>query len=109
MNTIHDLDETLIDFTAVRRRMLRVFLRDQTLDSDEREVLDAFDTEHDDLAAYRRRQIAAQAFERNGDTRRTRDAFRDAGHGLIDITAERNQRKANTKIVQLFPDQHNAG
>lgn len=109
MNTLHDLDETLIDFTAVRRRMLRVFLRDRTLDADEREVMEAFDTEHDDLAAYRRRQIAAQAFERNGDTRRTRDAFRAAGHGLIDLTAERAARTAHTKIVPLFPDTRDAG
>jgi hypothetical protein len=95
MNTPHVLDETIMDFGAIRRRMLRLFLRDNQIDSDERAVLEAFDAEHDELAAYRYRQIAAHSYERNGDTRRTREAFRTAGLQVIDLDAERMARRSN--------------
>jgi len=106
MNTPHALDESLIDFAVFRRKMLRHFLKDRTLDPDERALLDEFDGEHEDLAAYRARQVAAQSYERNGDTRRTREAFRHAGRELVDLDAERRRRGAN---VIAFPSRQDAG
>lgn len=109
MNTIHALDETLLDFTTIRKRMLAIFLKDRRIDPDERDLLDAFDKERDDLAAYRKRQIAAQSYERNGETRRTRDAFHEAGLEIVRLDDRRDQKHAHTKIVQLYPDTQNAG
>lgn len=102
MNTIHALDESILDLAALRKKLLRVFLHDHKLDADEREILDAFDQERDDLADYRYRQLAAQTFERNGPTRRTRDAFHEAGFEIVRLDDARERKQARTKIVQ-FP------
>ncbi len=110
MNTPHPLDLATDHLGGtVRRLLLRAFLADNVIDPTERAALEAHDEETGNVIAYRRREVAADSFKRNGDSRVTRDAFRDAGHGLIDLTAERNARTAHTKIVQLFPDTRDAG
>ena len=107
MNTPHPLDIATDNLSGtVRKLILRAFLADNVIDPVERAALETYDAETNTVIAYHRREVAADSFKRNGDSRVTRDAFRDAGHGLIDLDAERNTRRSN---VIAFPTRQDAG
>jgi hypothetical protein len=96
MNTPHPLDIATDTLSGkVRRLMIRAFLADNVIDPQERAALDAHDDASGQVIAYRLREVAADSFKRNGDTRLTRDRFTDAGVGLIDLAAERRARHSN--------------
>lgn len=102
--TIHPLEALNLAKRATRRRVVALFLKDGTIDSDERAILDQMAAEDEALVEYRARQVAAQSFERNGDTRLTRDRFQAAGHKLVDLATERTRRG---KVI-AFPHEQQA-
>jgi hypothetical protein len=104
-NTPHPLDIATDNLNGtVRKLMLRAFLADNVIDPIERAALEAHDAETGNVIAYRRREVAADRYKRNGDSRVTRDVFRDAGHGLIDLDAERSTRKGNIIAFRNRPE-----
>lgn len=106
MNTIHVLERLNLERRATRRRLIDAFLEDQKISPKERAVLDEIAMQDEELADYRARQVAAQSFERNGDTRLTRDRFRDAGHQLIDLEAARHERRTNVIAFPAIQKEH---
>lgn len=106
MNTPHPLERLNLARIGTRRRLIEAFLEDQVISPKERAVLDEIAMQDEELADYRARQVAAESFERNGNTRLTRDRFRDAGFQMVDLAAERRDRRSN---VIAFPHRQNAG
>lgn len=105
MQTPHSLDIAVDDLSIAIQQTLAAFLDDQTLSATERQAHAALKSVQRTLLSYRQRQVANQSFERNGDTRRTRDAFREAGYDLIDLNAERTRR---SKVI-AFRRRNHAG
>lgn len=99
-NTLHPLEAWILRRKSVRRRIVDAFLEDGRLSPREQAVLDLIADEDEPVIAYRAREVAADSFKRNGDSRVTRERFHDAGHGLIDLDAERARRRPN---VIAFP------
>ncbi len=95
MNHSHPLDLEVDQMADTRKALHRIFARDGVICAEEDAVLMRFDDHYTDLSGYRRRQVAAECFERNGVTRHTRRQFEDAGAELIDLAAERRQRRPN--------------
>ena len=100
MNHSHPLDEGIDALAATRKALIRIFARDGVVCADERAVLTAYDAHCDGIGSYRLRQVAAETYERNGITRHVRRQFEDAGAGLVDLAAERRERRSN---VIAFP------
>lgn len=103
-NTMHPLDSEVDDMASTRADMIRLFASDGHICPAERGILDRFDGHYHGIARYRRREVAADSFKRNGNTRLTRERFSDAGFGLTDLDAERNRRK-----IVTFPTRKHAG
>jgi alpha-beta hydrolase superfamily lysophospholipase len=80
------------------------YMEDGRLSVKERIALDMLAAEDETIIEYRAREVAADSFKRNGATRLTRDRFRDAGHQLIDLAAERAERRSN--VVPIRQDIH---
>lgn len=93
MQVPHPLDTEIDEMDQTRRDMVRLFASDGTICDQERAILDRFTNHHDDIAGYRRREAAADAFKRNGATDMTGRRFADAGYGLIDLEAHRGRSK----------------
>lgn len=108
MQTPHPLDIAVDDLSEAVHQTLSAFLDDRTLSATERQAHSALKAVQRTLLVYRQRQVAAASFERNGATDLTERRFRAAGHGLIDLTAERTARTAHTKVVSLFPEHETA-
>lgn len=98
--TLHPIEAWILKRRVVRKVALTAFLEDGVLSDKERLALDLIATEDEAIVEYRAREVAAESFKRNGNTRLTRDRFRDAGHQLIDLDAERTARRSN---VIAFP------
>lgn len=111
-NTPHPLDLAVDDLAGtVRRLLVRAFLQPDAdgevrIDPIERMALDAHDEVTGTVLAYRRREVAADSYKRNGATRITRDRFREAGAELVDLAAERRERRSN---VVRFPTRQDVG
>jgi hypothetical protein len=88
MQTIHPVDDLILDMYDARRLAMRAALDDGTITAPERAVLDTLDTLHRQLSDYRARQVAAASFERNGDSRLTVRRFHDAGFRLVEEVTE---------------------
>lgn len=91
MQVPHPLDTEIDEMDQTRRDMVRLFASDGTICEQERAILDRFTNHHDDIASYRRREAAADAFKRNGATDMTGRRFADAGYGLVDLEARRGR------------------
>lgn len=98
--TLHPIEAWILKRRVVRKLTLAAFLEDGVLSEKERIALDLIAAEDETIVEFRARQVAAESFVRNGDTRITRDRFRDAGHQLINLDAARAARHAN---VVAFP------
>lgn len=105
-NTLHPLDIEVDEMADTRSQMVRLFSSDGHICPAERDILDRFEDHYRDVAGYRLREVAADAFKRNGPTRLTTERFKDAGFGLVDLDAQRKRRSAN--VVQ-FPARNSAG
>ena len=105
-NTLHPVEAWILKRRMVRRAALDAFLEDGTLSTKERIALDMIAAEDEAIIEYRARQVAAQSFERNGDTRLTRDRFRDAGQQLIDLDAARHERRTNVIAFPAIQKEH---
>ncbi len=104
--TIHPLDTEVLDMYDTKGAMIRVFSRDGVICSDERLVLDRFESHRRNIGAYRLREIAADALKRNGVTKLVRRYFADAGLNLVDLEAERQKRGAASNVIP-FPGHQN--
>ena len=105
-NTPHPLDIVTDDLTGtVRRLIVRAFMRpdpdgEVRIDDLERTVIAALDGASGTLLQYRKRQVANDSWERNGDTRITRDRFREAGYDLVELARERRKRTNNVVPIR---------
>ena len=88
-NTLHPLEQSLFDLAGVRRRLLRYFLQDNMLDSEEQAILHGFDQERNDISAYRKRQAANDKDGEALDTARPllEDAREDVDEALAVLEA----------------------
>jgi hypothetical protein len=105
-NTLHPIENWILERRVIRKVLMSTFLEDGQLSPKERYALDLIAAKDEEIVEYRARQVAAQSFERNGDTRLTRDRFQAAGHKLVDLATERTKRHPN---VVRFPERQNAG
>jgi hypothetical protein len=105
-NTIHPIEAWILKRRMVRKATLDAFLEDGTLSTKERIALDLIAIEDETIVEYRAREVAADSWKRNGNTRLTRDRFRDAGFDLIDLDAARQERRSN---VVAFRTRSHAG
>lgn len=103
--TVHPLDDELVDFEIVKSRLIRLLSRDQGIGTEEREVIAMLHRIHAGVGTYRAREVAADAYKRNGNTRHTQARFREAGDRIVSLEEVRNARK----IVTLFPEEDYAG
>jgi hypothetical protein len=100
-NTVHPLDEAVMDMNATERLAIRLVVRDGVIDDEERCLLEALRENHREVSTYRFRQLAGESYERNGDTKHTRRFFVEAGNKLVDLEAEREARRP--KIIKFVP------
>jgi hypothetical protein len=107
MQTPHPIDREIDEMDDTRRAMVRLFANDGEITEDERHILDRFMDHYTDIAGYRIREVAADAFKRNGHTDLTGRRFADAGYKLVDLEAERKARPGANVIS--FPTRQNAG
>lgn len=90
---VHPLDAEISEMAETRAVLLRVLSRDGEVSAEELAVLSRYDNHVSDVSVYRKRQFAAEAFERNGCTRTVKHDFVDAGFRLVDLARERQRPK----------------
>jgi hypothetical protein len=100
--TTHPLDDELVDFEVLHRKLVRHLGADGEWCARDREILTFARRIHTGVGQYREREVAADAYKRNGPTRRTRDHFRRAGDALVSL----EEVRARKKIV-AFPSARN--
>jgi hypothetical protein len=99
--TVHPLDDELVDFEVLNRKLVRHLGADGEWCAQDREILTFARHIHGGVGQYREREVAADAYKRNGPTRRTRDHFRRAGDALVSL----EEARAGKNVV-AFPTQH---
>lgn len=107
-NQTHPLDLIVGDLAQAIEWTLSAFLEDRTLSASERAAHTALKLAASNLLAFRKRDVAADSYRRNGDTIHTQRLFRAAGNTLIDLDAERTARRSNV-IAFPTPDTRDAG
>ncbi len=103
-NTRHPLEIQVAEMHTTLNKFMKIALRDDVLDAEEREVQDCIRRHKEEIAAFNIRRQAGDSFARNGFSRHTDDLMKQADAHLVDLNVERQARRPN--IIQ-FPTQRN--
>lgn len=92
-DTQHPLDRA-VDGLYDTRELLVHALASDGISEEDQQALQAFDEQRSEVSIYRIREVAAEAYKRNGPTRYVAALFADAKVGIVDLTVERKRRRS---------------